>query len=106
MAQIDNLRSEVINANTNGDNLVIAAVAGRVIKVRAINFTVSAQSTITPYSGPQASGTALAGAMIIPAAYYEGDHGDTVYQCNPGEAFNLYKPDAVSIEGYVKYQLL
>lgn len=106
MGQVDNLRSAVINTNSNGDNVVIAGVAGRTIKVKALNFSTSTSTTLTVYSGPQASGTALSGAMAIPAAYYEGDNGNDVYTCVQGEGFNLYKADTASLQGYVKYQLL
>lgn len=106
MAQVEHLRSAVVNCNSTGDNTLIAAVAGRTIKVKALSLTFTTATNVTFYSA--AAGTALSGTFDLQAnsSMYEGDTGNTVYTCNPGEAFVLNQSGTASIQGYVKYQLL
>ena len=108
MGQIDNLRTEVVGATINGDGTLVTGVAGRSILVKSLSLTFATAAAVTFYSGPSASGTALSGAFDMQAnsSMYEGDHGDVVYRCNPGEDFVLHTGSSSDVEGYVKYQLL
>ena len=100
------LRREIIDDATSGDNTIVAAVAGKKIRVHQL-FIVSA-GTVTVRFESGAGGTALTGQM---------SHVDTSGEVLPfnevgwfetvaGELLNLELSGAVSVDGALAYTLV
>jgi hypothetical protein len=99
-------RNAVVSHNGNGDNLVIAAVAGQVIKVWRCDITAGAAVSVTMKDG--AGGTALSGAYNLPAAGaplalpYDGA---PLWVTSPGNAFNMSTSSGVLLTGNLAHTL-
>lgn len=107
-----NLASAVINSNSAGDNLVIAAVTGRRIRVWGIDFTSGSAATITMYSDAQATGTALSGAfsLAVNGALSLGtpvsSNNMYLWETAQGKAFNMYTSTGTQMSGNIYYQVI
>jgi hypothetical protein len=97
----------VIDHAASGDNTLVAAVAGK--KIRVISYTLVAAGAVTVRFESGASGTALTGQMSLAA------NGGVVHGYNPGGCFadcgvntllNLELGGAVSVDGHLSYQLI
>jgi hypothetical protein len=109
----ETLRTAVININTSGDNVIIAAPAttGDYIAIDFIQIIPTTAVTITFYSGPQASGTALTGPYPLSAQQvvtdenvFQNQHG--IIECPPNTSFNLYTGGAVQCGGFIRYRIV
>lgn len=96
---------KVVDAAGNGDNEIVAAVAGKHIRVVAGSLTMTGTAvTIRFESG--AGGTALTGQMTplqghtIPMPYCPVGH----FQTAKGESLNLELGGAQSVDGWIVYQ--
>lgn len=112
MNYIETLENGVVNFNGTGDNTVIAAPgAGKYLAIDFLAIVPSADVTLTIYSGPNASGTALSGAMpfkanqpIIAENAMHNEHG--VITCNDNQSFNLYSTGSSTVTGWVRYRII
>ena len=107
----ETIRTVVINTNTSGDNILIAAPTnGDYIAIDFIQIIPTTAVSITFYAGPQASGTALSGPYPLSAQQvvtdenvFQNQHG--VIECPPNTSFNLYLGGAVQCGGFLRYRL-
>jgi hypothetical protein len=97
----------VIDNASSGDNTIVAAVAGK--RIRVISYTIVAAGAVTVRFESGASGTALTGQMSLAA------NGGVANAYNPGGVFadcgvntllNLELGGAVSVDGHLSYQLI
>lgn len=107
VAEKINCLHAVIDHAASGDNTIVAAVAGK--KIRVIAYTIVAAGAVTVRFEDGASGTALTGQMSLAA------NGGVVNSYNPGGCFadcsvntllNLELGGAVSADGHLTYQLI
>lgn len=109
---IETLESVAVSFSATGDNIVIAAPgAGKYLAIDFLAFVPSGDVTVTYYSGPQASGTALSGAMpfkanqpIIMENAMENEHG--VITCADNQAFNIYSTGSSTLTGICRYRII
>ena len=96
----------VIDHAASGDNTLVAAVAG--FKIRVLSITLVSGGTVTVRFESAASGTALTGQMQLTAqagfssGYSPVGHFETI----SGELLNLELGGAVSVDGFMTYQLI
>lgn len=97
-----------IDAAASGDNTLVAAVAGKSIRPVAILAVAAGAVSVTFYSGPSASGTALSGAIAL------GTNGGFTAPAAPhpamawmataaGEALVAKLSDAIQLSGVLLY---
>jgi hypothetical protein len=107
----ETLRTAPINIAASGDNILIAApTGGGYIAIDFIQIMPTTAVSVTFYSGPQASGTALTGPYPLGALQVVTDenvvqnqHG--VMECKVNQAFNIYLGGAVQCGGFVRYRI-
>lgn len=96
----------VIDDATSGNNTIVAAVAGR--KIRVLSFFLVSAGTVLARFESDADGTALTGQMtlavndVVEAGYNPLGHFETV----AGELLNLELSAAVSVDGALTYVLV
>lgn len=94
---------KIIDAASSGDNTIVAAVAGK--KIRVLNFVLVGSAAITTRFESAASGTALTGQMtmaagsVIASGYCKIGHFETL----AGELLNLELSGANTVDGYLVY---
>lgn len=97
------IRYAIIDHNTSGDNTVIAAVAGKSLKVLSYSMTATGSVTARWESG--AGGTALSGQMTmatgVPIVCNGAPYG--CFQTGVGALLNLELSGAVSVDGHITY---
>ena len=102
------VKRAAINAASSGDNEIVAAVSGKKIKVLSMLLVATEAVNATVYSGPQATGAALTGAIGL------GDNGGFVLnaptnewmhwmETTAGAKLNLYLSAAKQVSGTVLY---
>lgn len=102
------IRRAAIDASSSGDNTLVAAVAGKRIKVLAVLLVAAEAVDATVYTGPQATGTALTGTIsladnegfVLPAPVDPAQHWLATAS---GEALTLYLSAAKQVSGCVVY---
>lgn len=96
----------VISGATSGDNSVIAAVAGK--KIRVLSFFLVSVTAVAVRFESAAGGTALTGVMsmgatgVLSVPFSPAGHFETV----AGEALNMELGGAVQVSGAIVYQLV
>lgn len=92
---------KAVSCNANGDNELIAAVAGTVIRV--IGFTIISTSAVngTFYSG--AAGTALTGAMPLANGLGGTERFSGHFETVAGQALVLNLSSGIATTGYLTY---
>ena len=96
----------VIDHAGSGDNTLVAAVAGK--KIRVLSYVLVSAGAVTARFESAASGTALSGQMtlaastVVSAPYNKLGHFETI----AGELLNLELGGAVSVDGHLVYQLV
>lgn len=102
-----NLLNAVIDANSSGDNEIIAAPSSGYIAIDHINFVNEAAVGITFKSGSNALSGAYSLAERQPITLENTTVQDKgVITCNTGEAFNINLDSAVQISGFVRYRIV
>lgn len=94
------IEDAVIDASGSGDNEIVAAVAGKSIRVVAFFMVAGAAVTAKFRSGS----TDISGPLPLAAnggVSAEARHG--LFQTNPGEALNLNLGSAVQVGGALTY---
>ena len=107
----ETLRTVAINNAAAGDNILIPApTGGGYIAIDFIQVIPTTAVSITFYSGPQASGTALTGPYPLSAQQvvtdenvFQNQHG--VMECAVNKSFNMYLSGAVQCGGFVRYRV-
>lgn len=100
--------SAAINAATLGDNTLVAAVAGKRIRVHAYELSASAAANAKFKDG---ASTDLTGLIYLAAAGAAADavertnDSDGLFQTSPGNALVLNLSAAVAVGGWVDYTL-
>ena len=97
----------VIDHASSGDNTIVAAVAGK--KIRVISYVIVAAGAVTVRFESGASGTALTGQMSLAAngGVVSGyDPGGCFDDCATNTLLNLELGGAVSVDGHLSYQLI
>lgn len=98
------VKAAKIDAASAGDNTVVAAVAGKKIRVVGIKFSVASDVTVTWKSGT--GGTALSGAETFKAgggmSDYWGPHG-YFFETSAGALLNCSLGGAVQVSGWLNY---
>lgn len=96
------LSGAVININTTGDNIIVAAVAGQGVYVYKILLVVNAAVSITFKDG---AGTALTGAISLIANEAIVLTFDTRpwFECSVGNAFIMNLSGNVQVSGRAYY---
>ena len=99
------LNNAVINFATVADQTVVSAVAGKQIKVYALNMTPGGTTTVTPKDGA----TALTGAITIvagiPFILNASANGDPWFVTSSGNAFVINNSVAVQVSGSCRYEI-
>lgn len=106
----------VINASASGDNVIVAAVAGKRIRVLGANFLSAGTVNATWKTGTASAGSnaALSGAyplvaqagMVLPLSPVDaGGHALAHMVTAVGEALNLNLSGAVLLAGSLVYEL-
>lgn len=100
------LSEAIINTNSSGDNLIVAAVAGKIVRVYAMFFVAAGTVTVQAWDGPSNTGTALTGVMslvagipILDLQYWQYPYFTT----SVGNGFNLKLGSGVQISGRLYY---
>lgn len=104
MSVVGPVKRAAVAASTQGDNTLVAAVAGKAIRVLALVLVASGGANTVRLES-DAGGTALTGQMDI------GDNGQLVLPYNPagwvataaGELLNLELSAATAVAGVVIY---
>lgn len=106
------IKSVAISAASMGNNTLVAAVTGKIIRV--LSFVLVGGGTVTAKFQSAASGTDLTGAMSLVAASVvtspppvftsAGLQGQ--FECNVSELLNLNLSSGVQVSGYLTYQLI
>lgn len=96
-----------IDAESSGDNTLVAAVAGK--KIRVLSAVLVATAAVNAFFQSAADGDALSGLMVFAAA------GQTLtlpfnpagwFETAAGELLNLNISGAVSVDGALTYVLV
>ncbi len=106
------INSVKISAATMGDNTLVAAVTGKIIRVLSYNI-VSAGSLTAKFQSA-ASGTDLTGAMSMvvgvpntsPPPVFTSAGLQGQFECVVGELLNLNLSAGTQVSGYLTYQLI
>jgi hypothetical protein len=105
VSQSEILRAVIDNASS-GNNTIVAAVAGK--KIRVLQFALVAAAAVTVRFESDADGTALTGQMSFAAnggiapPWCPVGHFETV----AGKLLNLELGGAQSVDGWLVYQLV
>lgn len=98
-------KKAVVNVSASGDNVVVAAVAGK--KIVVINILVVAAGTVTLTIKSGVGGGATAKSGPLPLAVNTGLGGvfDPTghFETAPGEALNLSLSAAIAVGGWLTY---
>jgi hypothetical protein len=106
MAQSDALYA-VIDDALSGNNTLVAAVAGK--KIRVLGFFLVAAGAVTARFESDADGTALSGQMTLAAGdpfVASGYNPLGWFETVAGELLNLELGGAVSVDGALTYVLV
>jgi len=96
------LKSAVINASTSGDNTIVAAVAGKLIRVLAVLIVSDGTTDVRWESG--ASGTAKTGQVPLQAREgYSISNPWGLFETASNTLLNLELTAAVNVHGFVTY---
>lgn len=100
------VKRAVIDNATLGDNTLVAAVAGK--KIRVLNIVVVSAGTMTIRFESGASGTALTGQMNVAAAtgFAPGFDPTGHFETAAGELLNMELSGATSADGWLTYVLI
>lgn len=102
----DDIKSATINATSDGDNTVIAAVAGKRIRVLAYVLTTTAAAADIIFK----SATTELGRLVTGAAgggaVYDGGPDRPAFTGGTNEAFIVNNPAGVDSKGHVTYILV
>lgn len=108
----ETLESVAVSFSATGDNVVIAAPGdGKYLAIDFLMFVPASDVTLTLYKGPQASGTALSGALpfkanqpIIMENAIHNEHG--VITVDNNSAFNIFSTGSSTITGLCRYRII
>lgn len=92
-----------ITSAASGSNLLVAAVAGK--RIRVLDYTIVAAGAVTAKF--QSAANDLTGALPLPAnggASVAGAPAVPLFETNVGEALNLNLGGAVAVAGHLTYQ--
>jgi hypothetical protein len=100
---IQTIKRAVVDNATSGDNELVAAVAGKKIRVLDIVLISAGAATVRFESG--AGGTALTGQMTTAAGtgFAPGFNPFGHFETASGAALNLELSAAVSVDGWIIY---
>lgn len=106
VARTSEIKYALIDHGAAGDNTIVAAVAGK--KIRVLSYVIVAAGAVTVRFESAASGAALTGQMSLAAnggvscAYNEGGWFETA----AGALLNLELGGIVSVDGHLSYILV
>lgn len=108
----ETLEQTPVSFSATGDNIVIVAPGdGKYLAIDFLQFIPSADVTLTLYSGPQASGTAISGAIPFKANQADtienamkNEHG--VITCDNNASFNMYSSGGSTVTGFCRYRII
>lgn len=93
----------VINESTAASNEIVAAVAGKRIRVVNVALVCSAANVVTW----QSAATAITGPMSFAAnGGYTAESDTALFETVAGEALNLLSGSAVQVSGHILYGLI
>lgn len=93
----------VINESTQASNEIVAAVAGKKIRVVSVVLVCSAANVVTW----QSAATAISGPMSFAAnGGYALASEAPLFETVAGEALNLLSGSAVQVSGHILYGLI
>ncbi len=101
-----NIKYAAIDVATSGNNTLVAAVAGKKIRILAV-ILIAAGTVIARFESA-ADGTAMSGQMNLGITsgfclpYSEAGWGETIV----GELLNLELGGAISVDGMLVYRLI
>lgn len=97
------VKHAIIDAATLGDNTLVAAVAGK--KIRVLDIVVVSAGTMTIRFESGASGTALTGQMTVAAAtgFAPGFSPIGHFETAAGQLLNMELSGATSADGWLRY---
>jgi len=95
-----------IDHATNGDNTLVAAVAGK--RIRVLSFLMIASGTVTVRFESGAGGSPLTGQMplVVNSGMAPTYNPAGWFITNAGEALNMELSAAVSVDGVLNYDLI
>lgn len=95
-----------IDCAGNGNNTLVAAVAGKKIRVRS--YVLMAGGTVNAKFQSGASGNDLTGAfpLTAQAGISAPEAGDGQFETDVGSLLNLNLSGAVQVSGHLRYSLL
>jgi len=98
--------SVAINHNTSGDNTLVAAVAGK--KIRVLSCFMIAAGTVSARFESGAGGTALTGQMplIANSGFTANYNSAGWFETAAGAALNLELSAAIGVHGVLNYDLV
>jgi len=98
--------SVAISHNTNGDNELVAAVAGK--KIRVLSCMMIASGIVSARFESSAGGTALTGRMplIANSGFTANYNSAGWFETAAGQALNLELTDAIAVNGVLNYDLI
>jgi hypothetical protein len=97
------IKRKVIDHATSGDNELVAAVAGK--KIRVYNVVLISAGTVNVRFESGAGGTALTGQLnlIANVGFAPGHDPNGHFETAAGQALNLELSGAVSVDGWMTY---
>lgn len=103
VARSQRIKRKVISASSNGDNTVIAAVTGKVLRVYQVCLMAAGTTTVRWESG--ASGTALTGQipLIVNAGYAPPFCPFGHFETAEAALLNLELSAGVAVTGWLVY---
>jgi hypothetical protein len=90
-----------ISAASSGDNTLVAAVAGK--KIRVLNYVLVVASTVVARFESGAGGTALSGQMTLTAGVASSYAPTGLFETAASELLNLELGGAVQVSGHMSY---
>lgn len=100
------VKQAIVDAASAGDNTIVAAVSGRMIRLIAMSLSVAGDVTAAWRSGTGGGATTMIPARTFKSGGgMDGNWGPWGYYCRTvaGEALNLYLGGAVQVSGTVNY---
>lgn len=95
-----------VNFNGNGDNVIIAAIPGRKIKVHKLLIVGSEKTNIRFYSNPSPT-TPISGQMNFKGNWgMTLDSDDFTLTTNPGQSLILNSSNVIQVGGWIVYSLV
>ena len=95
------LKRAAISASSSGDNTIVAAVTGKIIRVYSVVLIVASTVTVRFESG--ASGTALTGQMPLTVGFAPPFNPWGHFETLEGQLLNLELSGAVAVSGWLMY---